>query len=446
MTSSPVERRYRHVRRNFAMFFADYILFGIAYALTSPSAVVPEFISHLTSDERLIGLAGSMSTLVWLAPQLLFSQFVTRSTRRKPYIYASPTLRTMVPLFAILIAVFGGPPINNTAILVSFFITSGLFWMGDGLVTIAWADLLGSSLDPKARSRLYAFGQFGVAIGALGAREIAGRLLAPDGPMFPFNYAALFGVAGVIFVLGGIALALLKEEDHGGTVQPGPSIREFIPYIGKVLREDGKFRHFIITRLCFDLSTLALPFYILLGTDVLKQNSSTLVGDSILMTTLGNVSMSLFNGWLSSKFGSRAVIRGMSLFKIGMPAAALFCVATGNVAGIHVAFFMLGAINGAFTPGFFDWLITHAPDDRRPIYVGLTNTISAFGNIAPLIGGVILNYAKNEFSGSAGGDNTAYSILFWIALAAASVGALLTLGMSEPRQRELAAPAPLGAP
>jgi MFS family permease len=421
------------------MFFADYLLFGIAYALTSPSAVVPEFISQLTTDERIIGLAGSMSTLVWLAPQLLFSQFVTRGTRRKPFIYVSPTMRTMIPLLAILIAVFGGPPINTAAILISFFITSGLFWIGDGLVTIAWADMLGSSLDPKARSRLYGFGQFAVAIGALGAREIAARLLAPEGPMFPFNYAALFGVAGVIFVAGGISLALLKEEDHGGTVQPGPSLREFLPYIGNILREDGKFRHFIITRLFFDLSTLALPFYILLGTDVLKQDSSRLVGDSILLTTLGNVGMSLFNGWLSSKFGARAVIRGMSFFKVGMPAAALFCVATGNVAGIHAAFFMLGAINGAFTPGFFDWLITHAPQGRRPIYVGLTNTISAFGNIAPLIGGVILNYAKNANAGVAGGDNAAYAILFWIALGAAAIGGLLTLGLSEPREPQLAA-------
>lgn len=436
MTSGVVERRYRHVRRNFAMFFADYLLFGIAYALTSPSAVVPEFISRLTTDERVIGLAGSMSTLVWLAPQLLFSQFVTRGTRRKPYIYASPTLRTMIPLFALLIAVFGGPPINATAILICFFITNGLFWIGDGLVTIAWADMLGSSLDAKARSRLYGFGQFGVAIGALVARQIAAHLLAPEGPMFPFNYAALFGVAGVIFVLGGISLALLREEDHGGTVKPGPTLREFMPYIGKVLREDGKFRHFIITRLFFDLSTLALPFYILLGTDVLKRDSSSLVGDSILLTTLGNATLSLFNGWLSSKFGPTAVIRGMSLFKIGMPAAALLAIATGSVTGVHAAFFMLGAINGAFTPGFFDWLITHAPDDRRPIYVGLTNTISAFGNIAPLIGGVILNYAKTAYSDMAGGAGASYAILFWIALGAAAIGAVLTLGLSEPRQAQ----------
>jgi MFS family permease len=432
LASTPAaERRYQHLRLNFPLILTDYIVFGIAFALTSPSSVIPDFVNRLTANEVLVGLAGSINTLLWLAPQLLFAQVITRSTRRKPFLFTAVPARATTLLLALLIFTSNGDP---TTILVGFFVYSFIFWIGDGMVTIAWADMLGSALPDKVRSTLYAFGQLGVAVGALLAREVVRTLLGAGGPEFPQNYGILFAVAGVIFIFGGVCLALLREEKSTEEIQPGPTLRQFLPYVGQVLRNDGRFRFFVIMRLFFDFSSMALPFYIILGTDVLRQDNSTLVGDSILLVTLGNAAFSVINGWLSRQRGPASVLRVMSLAKIGMPALALVSIATGTITGIHGAFVMLGAINGSFGPGYFDWVITHAPHDRRPIYIGLTNTISALGNLAPLVGGVILAEAKVLIAQPEGlAQGPAYAVLFGIALTTAVIGGLMSLRLSEPR-------------
>src|SRR5262249_16757911 len=157
-----------------------------------------------------------------------------------------------------------------------------LFAMGDGLLTIAWADLLGSTLPKRARSMLFMLAQFSVAIVVLGSRELVRRLLAPDGPPFPTNFAYLFATAGMIFVIAGICLTNIKDERIRVRHQPGPTLRELLPFLVTLLRTDKAFRTFARTRVLFDLATMAIPFYIVFGENVLKLNSANVVGDSIL--------------------------------------------------------------------------------------------------------------------------------------------------------------------
>jgi MFS family permease len=442
-SSSPAERRFPFARRNFLLFLFDYMLFGAAFALVSPSSVIPDFINKLTDNEIIIGLAGAVHTILWLAPQLLFAQVVARRTRRQPFLLPAIPARLMALVFAVIIFTSGG---DANPILLGFFAFSILFWIGDGLVTITWADLLGSTLTASQRSMLYTIGQLGVAVGALAAREVIRVLLGDGGSAFPGNYGTLFLIAGSIFVMGGVCLAFIREPEANAEIQPGPTLRQFLPYIGQVMKTDGAFRHFAIMRLFFDFSTMAVPFYIILGTDVLGQSNSTLVGDSILLVTLSNAALSILNGWLSRRQGPSAVLRFASLFKIALPGLALLAIATGSVTALHAAFFTIGAINGSYGPGYFDWVITHAPNDRRPIYIGLTNTISAVGNISPFIGGFILNFAlsaMNQPKGAAQGP--AFAILFSCALVMTIIGAVMSLALADPHGRVASRATPASA-
>jgi MFS family permease len=337
----------------------------------------------------------------------------------------------IIPVMAGLIAAFGKNAdggANVDAIVWIFIVVYAVYWTADGMFTIVWADMLGSSLPDRLRSLLYTFGQLGTALGAFAAREILNFLLGPNAPPFPDNYAVLFLIWGVMTVLGGLCLANLKEEQHADVITPGPSFREFMPYVGSVLRDDGQFRHFILMRLMFDFSTLAMPFYVLIATDVLKRPRAEFVGDSVLMVSLGSIVASVVLGWMSRRSGSRSVVRASSIAKIGMPVLGLLSLWTGNAALLLGVFALIGVANSAYAPGYFDWIITYAPNDRRPIYMGLTNTISAVGNVAPLIGGFILS-----LTGS-------YPALLWSALAISAIGALLTIGLIEPRRTRSAQP------
>src|SRR5258708_27412601 len=105
------------------------------------------------------------------------------------------------------------------------------------------------------------------------------------------------------------------------------------------------------------------------------------------------------------------------------PALALLSFSGGQPA-LYAAFFLIGFLSSATVPGYFDWVITHAPPDRRPIYVGLTNTISAVSHLAPLLGGIILTVT-----------GASYVALFGLALLLAIGGLVASLQLEEPRRK-----------
>jgi MFS family permease len=419
LAESHLSSTHPHFRRNFFLLLTDYVCFGAALSLVSVNTVVPDFVSRLTSSDVIIGLSGALYMFAWLVPQLLLAQMVNRRTRRKPIMaWTVVPFRMTMLVMAALIA--GSDATNRSGILLTFLSFYVLFALGDGLITIVWADMLGGSIPERWRGILFSTGQIGVSISALGAREIVRLLLGPSGPPFPHNYAAMFGIAAVVFVIGGCALAAMVEEQSQVPVEPGPPMRQYMAYLGRVLREDRDFMRLMVTRLLFDLTTMALPFYVVFGATGLLLHREALVGDSILLGTIGTTIGSLLTGWLSRRSGSRAVIRASGIASLLHPSLAFLSLVAGQPA-LYAAFLVNGLVAAAMTPGYFDWIITHAPPDRRPIYIGLANTISAVSHLAPFFGGVVLSL-------------TSYPILFGLSALIAVVGIGSTLGLSEPRQ------------
>ena len=73
-------------------------------------------------------------------------------------------------------------------------------------------------------------------------------ILGDNGPDFPNNYALLFAVSGTMFVIT-IPITLLIRELPGGKPQEvSPPMREYLPLLGTVLREDHPFRLMVLVR------------------------------------------------------------------------------------------------------------------------------------------------------------------------------------------------------
>src|SRR5258708_4630818 len=328
---SQAPKHLRHLRRNFILFFLDFTLFGTAFTLIGNTTVVPDFVRHLTSSEQIIGLAGSIYSFSWLLPQLMFAQLINRGKHRKAWLtWTAVPFRLIMAVMALSIALTG--PGNRNAILLIFLGGYSLFAATDGLVTIVWADLIGSAMPERLRGVLFSAGQFAVAFGALGMRAVVRALLGSGGPPFPQNYAQMFGLAALLFVIAGVCLALLVEEKQQSPAQVGPTFKEYLPYVGNVLRQDRAFRFFIITRGLLDFTMIAAPFYIIFGAERLNLSSATLVGDSILLATVGGAVFAIFMTSLSHRYGRRAVIAPVALACVAPPLPGLFSVTRGFVA------------------------------------------------------------------------------------------------------------------
>lgn len=384
----PAAERERTYRRNFAVFLGDYVLFSIGMGLIGSTTVIPDFIRRLTDAEVLIALSSQLFEIGWLLPQLLVARQLVR-VRNKKWWFVGPNIavRPVLLIFAGVIVLLG--PDRPGAILAAFLVFYGIAALGDGLVGVPWLDLAGSSLDARRRARLFGYGNASVGVAMLALASVVRLILGEDGPAFPNNYALLFALAGGL-MLATIPVTLLIKELPGGEPRAAaPSLRDYLPELGHVLRTDRPFRAMIVARVLSSLYTLAAPFYIGYGTEVLGLASSVAVSNLLVMQTIGSVAGAL----LFSRWGERRTLRFIRLaMVVGLAQVALALSASAlGPAALYVAFMAGGLVQGSLGISFMNWVVTYAAPDQRPIYSGLFNSVSAVSLLsAPLLGGLLV--------------------------------------------------------
>ena len=380
--------RERVYRRNFLLFLSDYLVFSLALNLLGPTTVVPDFVRKLTDSEVVIALSSQIFEILWLMPQLLVARSLMR-VRNKKWWFAGPNIpvRTVIVILAGVVVLIG--PDHHTQLLIAFLVFYGLLALGDGLVGVPWVDLISSSLDTRRRVRLFGLGNALVGIGVLGLAPIIRYVLGDSGPDFPNNYALLFLLAGLGFVVTIPPCLLIHELPGGQPRDTTPPLREYLPDLMRVLREDHPFRSMITARVLMTFFTMAAPFYIGFATERLDIDSGVAVSTLMLMQTLGNVSASLFYSRLGDRHNLQFIRLGMLVGTI-QPMLALLAGEVGPVP-LYVAFLAAGIVSGSLGLSFINWVISYATPDQRPVYSGLFNSMSAVGLLsAPIVGGLLV--------------------------------------------------------
>ncbi len=387
-------QRERIYRRNFVLFLADNVLFSVAMSILGTTTVIPDFVRHLTNSEVLIGLSGSLFGIGFTLPQLFIARYIVRSPRKKWW-FVGPNIpvRFVILIFAAITVLLGKDRLD--IILIGFFICYGIAGFGDGLVGVPWSDLTGTSLDHRWRARM-----LGLTTALTGAimlllAPVIGMILGDPNIQFPNNYAILFGAAGLLFAAS-IPLGLLFEELPGGkAVEKLPALREFLPSLGHLLRDDLPFRAYIIARMFTSLFTMAAPFYIGYATVQLGLSNDVAVPVLLAMQTIGSLTGALAYTWL----GARNNLLSIQL-ALGGAALLPICALLANVAGplpLYFGFLVSGLSTSNLFAGYQHWIVSYGSPDLRPIYVGLSSTLIALISlIAPLIGGSIAQYFGYE--------------------------------------------------
>jgi MFS family permease len=374
-------------RRNFAFLLADAVLFILALGVLGTTTVVPDFVRQLTDSEVLIGLSSTLFTVGFTFPQLFVARYIMGASRKKWW-FVGPNIpvRFVILIFAFATVWLG--PGRPTALLVLFFVAYSIAAFGDGLVGIPWADLTASSLNERWRARVFGVGSLISGGLLLLLTPLIGRVLGSDGLAFPTNYAVVFGIAGVIFVVSIPMGAFVKELPSVRAVEKPPPPSEYIGLLGRLVREDEPFRRFLGSKLLLDLHLMALPFYIGFATEQLGLASEVAVPTLLRVQVIGSLGGALLYTWLGARnnvlFLKLAVGAAMLL-----PTAALSAVLAGPIP-LYAGFVMSGVITTSLGFSYTNWFITYAPPDNRPMQIGLANTLGAVASIiAPVVGGLI---------------------------------------------------------
>lgn len=404
-------------RRNFFYFLADSILFTLAMNIIGPTTVIPDFLRRLTDSEILIGLSGNLFTIGFTLPQLFVARYIVGYERKKWW-FVGPNIpvRFVILFFAGLTVWLGTGKPGLT--LLAFFLAYGITAFGDGLVGVPWADLAGSSMNARWRARMFGITTIVTSIAMLLISPLIGVVLGDSGPAFPNNYALIFAAAGAFFVLSIVPGIFFHELPGGKAVEKLPAMREFLPALGRVLRDDGPFRSFILVRVFTNLFMMAAPFYIGYATVQLGLSSEVAVPILVAMTTVGSLAGAFAYTWLGERNNTLFIQLALGSAVL-MPLCALLAAPAGQALGplpLYFGFFVSGlAASSNLFAAFMNWAVDYAHPDQRPIYVGLANTVSALVSlITPFLAGILA-------------EQVGYRSLFVVALLMALVALFIAL-------------------
>ncbi|MEN9563924.1 MAG: hypothetical protein RIR73_2168 [Chloroflexota bacterium] len=384
---SPLEQDIRkNLKHNVTVGLWDGGLFGVALGFASFGTILPLFVASMTDSAMLIGLVPAIHSAGWLLPQLFTASHVSR-LRRYLRTVLFMTIHERIPFLGFAIVALLLPFVGlKTGLILTFVL---LIWqgLGGGFTANAWVSMISKIIPPESRGTFFGM-QAGLAnLFISGSAIAAGYLL--NALASPWDFAVCFFIASIFFTLSWFALAATHEPEDNEKIIPEEKTH-FWDDAKRVLSRDKNFNWFLSARILSQFATMGFSFYIIYA---LREFGMTEVVAGYLTATL-TISQTIANigmGWIGDRIGHRAMLI------TGAVAAFLSAVLAWNAASIawfYPIFLLTGMANVSIWTIGMTMTVDFGSESERPIYIGLSQTLTAPATIiAPILGGWIADSA-----------------------------------------------------
>lgn len=384
---SPLEQNIRkNLKYNVKVNLLDGSLFGMALGFASFSTILPLFVASMTDSATLIGLVPAIHSAGWLFPQLFTASHVSR-LRQYKHTVLMMTIHERAPFLGFAIVALLLPFVGLSIGLALTFLLLTWQGLGGGFTANAWTSMISKIIPPDSRGTFFGL-QAGLAnlfisMSAIGAGYLLDYLASP------WDFAVCFFLAAVFFTASWFALAQTHEPEDTEKIIPEEKTH-FWDDAQKVLRRDKNFNWFLAVRILSQFATMGFSFYIIYA---LREFNMTPVIAGYLTATL-TVSQTIANigmGWIGDRIGHRAMLI------LGATAAFLSALLAWNATTItwfYPIFILTGMANVSLWTISMTMTVDFGGEADRPIYIGLSQTLTAPATIvAPIIGGWIADSA-----------------------------------------------------
>jgi len=404
----------RNFRWNFLACSMDNGLFMTALSMLSTTTILPAFVMNLTPSYVLIGLISTVSVAGWSLPQILGAHYVTRFPVKKDMIVVVTALERC-PWLAFGLFIMFFPSTGADAMLVLFFLVLSMTTMVSGLLGPAWLEMIAKIIPIRWRGKFFGFSFFvGSAVGTLGAL-LAGSLLQSYG--FPYGFAYCFLVAFSLQVCSWAFLAIVREPEDP-VAREATSFGRYLADLPTIVRSDRNFELYLISSIVLSLGALGSPFYIVAAISDLNPSGEIIGLFTALYTGVQAITNVLW-GILGDRYGHKRVLQLGAAIELSAGALAAFASSTSTYG---LVFLLSGISVSAFTVSGLSIVLEFSAPERRPIYVGLVNTLrSPFQAIAPLLGGALA-------------DAVPFRAIFLLGAVVVAIGLMLLMFVREPRR------------
>ncbi|HHV80545.1 MAG: MFS transporter [Dictyoglomi bacterium] len=374
----------RYYKRNFIVNSLDMAFFSFGSAFYSISTIFPVLIKNLGGSNIHIGLLPAIANLGWSIPSIIGAKMVAGSSKKLPFILRWTIGERLPYLIIAFLLIFLVPSNPSLAMYLALFLLFIATFTG-GILSPAWLDYIAKIIPPSRRGTIFSIG-FGMG-GVLGilASFLARRFL--EIYPFPYNFSYCFICAGIALGISYLFLALAKEPEV--TVESDDlDLVQYIKSLPFILRSDKNFTLYIIARALSAFGSMGVGFYTVYSLNTFNLHdgyagifSAFLLGSQTIATFLLGPIGDLKGHKLILSIGILSIILGY-----------LSLVIDTTLWMAYLAFILMGINYSAFGTSGMAIIMDLAPEEKRPVYAGLSNTLMGpFSFAAPIIGGVLAN-------------------------------------------------------
>ncbi len=371
-----------NLRHNIIANIGDGAFFGFGVGFASYSTIIPLFIASFTSSATLIGLVPAIHNMGWQLPQLLLAKRISRMSLVKPFVMFM-TVQERLPILGLAVIGLLQSKITPSLALVLTFIL--LIWqgLGAGLTANAWQIMISKVIPTDVRATFFGAQAAAANLFASLGAFLAGLVLVKFKP--PFDFASCFLFAVMLYVIPWFFLNTTREDSR----PPDPINISHVSLwssIKEILQEDVSFRSFIISRTISQFGMMAFAFYTVFAVKSLGMSNLTVgVMTSVLLIT--QVASNPILGRLADKWSRKWVL---ALGGVCAVLSAILAMVITNPNWFVLVFILTGIASSAYWTIGITISLEFGDENKRPTYVGMSNTLIAPSTmLAPFLGGLI---------------------------------------------------------
>jgi MFS family permease len=379
-------------RRNFILHILNGVFIFVSEAFTDPNLVVTAFISQLTASNVLIGLLAPLRDTGWFLPQLFVSPWVERMPRKVRFYGLMTYVRSAGWIVLVLSMFLIEQP---QALLIAFFVCMVMISISAGFAGLPFMTAT-QKVIPFDRMgllfglRLFLGGGLAILAGPVIALVLGGNVLGLH-LRFPDNYALLFAISTIFFVVACVMFALIKEEPDPVPERITPMAAQLHKATG-VFRADRRFRRFLLMRVALMFAMTCVPFITVYAKRELGVSDAYL-GSLVPIALAASLLSNLIWARINDRRSSRMVLALCSVLGVALCALGLSLIAFNSASPVllPLAYALGGVIGSGVGVSTTPQMIEIVPQGQAPLYFGLLNTLLGVAMLFTSLVGLIVD-------------------------------------------------------
>lgn len=403
------------LRKNLTMHLFDGSFYVLGMSFVAIPTVYPIFIKELGGSPLAVGSV----YVLWTLGANIYAAFIAQRLRRtslfKPQMVAWGFVhRLMLFVAGIIAALFierASPSVSVPLFLLLLFFTA-LFGNMSGL---PWFLVYTKTVPVKLRGRLMGIRQL---IGS-GTAAASGYLVALiiNAFAFPINFAMLFGL-GFLFTM--VSFYFLTRIEEPPTVHIESNVHftsNIIAEARRLLQTNRNYRNYLVADALILMSMSSVSLYSIFALEKFSLPPSSAGTFSVIVMATNMVSNIAF-GIIADYYGHKVNVLSAAVC-FGL--AALCAILSTNVFMYAFVFVFIAIAIQVHVISRMPFVAELSTEQERPLYAGMTNTLTAPAMLVGILFGFLVPYVGYEI------------IFLTTALLAAGATYVLVFNVIEPR-------------